>query len=298
MKHDLALRTLAPFSVVMTLIIGATAVTASAETIRFGFYPSRERDEVVAAAKAFCAHVAGGTELTVVPVVSKNYTTGVSALTTGDVDLAWLSPMSVVSAEAAGKARVLLKAVRRDQPFYWGSVIVKRDSGIEAITQLAGKKFGWTDPSSTAGHLITKAALMRAGVKPESDFAANQFLGAHDKLVRAVLDGTVDAGATFANDPEEEVGAWTVYLSPEDAMKIKPIFFTEPIPGDAIAGSATFLDAKKEVTARVVRFLIAMGESEEGRALLKNLYDIDRVAEAEDKDYDSVRLAVKVLSGQ
>jgi ABC-type phosphate/phosphonate transport system substrate-binding protein len=81
-------------------------------------------------------------------------------------------------------------------------------------------------------------------------------------------------------------------------MKIKPIFFTEPIPGDAIAGSATFLDAKKEVTARVVRFLIAMGESEEGRALLKNLYDIDRVAEAEDKDYDSVRLAVKVLSGQ
>lgn len=303
MKHAHTIRFLAAFISISTLIISAAAVpasaqTAAADTIRFGFYPSREREQIVAAAKAFCAHVAGGTELTVVPVVSKNYTSGVTALTSGDVDLAWLSPMSVVSAEAGGRAHVLLKAVRRDQPFYWGAVIVKRDSGIETIAQLAGKKFGWTDPSSTAGHLVTKAALMRAGVKPESDFGANQFLGAHDKLVHAVLDGTVDAGATFANDPEEEVGAWTVYLPAEDAMKIKPIFFTEPIPGDAVAGSAAFLDEQKDVSARVVRFLIAMGESEEGRALLKNLYDIDRLAEAEAKDYDSVRLAVKVLSGQ
>jgi len=284
------------------VLIGAIAVTlaassAFADTVRFGFYPSRDREEIVLAAKAFCAYVAGGTGLTVEPVVSKNYTAGVASLAAGEVDVAWLSPFSLVSAEAGGKVRVLLKSVRRDQPFYWGAVIVKKGSGLASIADLKGKKFGWTDPSSTAGHLVTKAALIRAGIKPETDFATNQFLGAHDRLVRAVLDGTVDAGATFANDLTSGVGAWTVYLPAEQAAEIQPIFFSEPIPGDAVAGAAGFLNAHKDESARLVRFLTAMGESEEGRTLLKALYDVDRLAEAEDKDYDAVRLAVKVLSG-
>lgn len=278
-------------------VIALAASSLCAETVRFGFYPSRDREEIVLAAKAFCAHVAAGTGLTIEPVVSKNYTAGVASLSGGEVDVAWLSPFSLVSAEAGGKVRVLLKSVRRDQPFYWGAVIVKKGSGLASIADLKGKKFGWTDPSSTAGHLVTKAALIRAGIKPETDFAANQFLGAHDRLVKAVLDGTVDAGATFANDLTNEIGAWTVYLTPEQAAEIKPIFFTEPIPGDAVAGSAAFLSANKDESERLVRFLVAMGESDEGRALLKALYDIDRLAEAEDKDYDAVRLAVKVLSG-
>ncbi|MFN0152199.1 MAG: phosphate/phosphite/phosphonate ABC transporter substrate-binding protein [bacterium] len=281
----------------LALTLAFAPARASAEAVRFGFYPSRDRAEVELAAKAFCAHVAAGTGLTIEPVVSKNYTAGVASLTAGEVDVAWLSPFSLVSAEAGGKARVLLKSVRRDQPFYWGAVIVKKESGLETIADLKGKKFGWTDPSSTAGHLVTKAALIRAGIKPETDFGANQFLGAHDRLVKAVLDGTVDAGATFANDPANQIGAWTIYLSAEQASQIKPIFFTEPIPGDAVAGANAFLNAHKDESERLVRFLIAMGETEEGRTLLKTLYDIDRLTDAEDKDYDAVRLAVEVLRG-
>lgn len=275
-----------------------TPTVAAAESVKIGFYPSRERGEIVRAAKAFCQYVSSATGMDVNAVVSKNYTAGVSDLTHGDVDIAWLSPISLVSAESAGKARVLLKAVRREQPFYWGAVVVRKDSGITTIEALKDKRFGWTDPTSTAGHLVTKAALLRAGVDPEGHFESNQFLGAHDRLVEAVFDGTVDAGATFANLPVKGGGgAWHVYLEPEQAEQIKAIFFTEPIPGDAVAGSTTFLDARKEVAEPLIRCLIAMGENETGKKLLQDLYNIDRLANAESEDYDTVRLAVDVLRG-
>ena len=222
----------------------------------------------MAAAKAFCAYVSEDTGIEFVPVVCKTYTQGVSDLTEGRVDLAWLSPISVVTAEGTRKARVLLKAVRRDEPFYWGAVIVKKGSGIESLKAGEGEERRWTDPSSTAGHLMTKAALIRAGIRPETDFVSNQFLGAHDRLVKAVLDGVVQAGATFANDPEKKVGAWTVYLPPEEASQIVPIFFTEPIPGDAVAAGVAFADGKKETLDLTTACLVRMGEDEKGKALL------------------------------
>lgn len=276
--------------------LAAPALPArAAETVRVGFYPSRDRSEVARAAKAFCAYVASSTGLTVEAVVAGNYNEGVGALTSGDVDLAWLSPISVVQAERLGGVHVLFKSMRRDEPYYWGAVVVRKESGITTIEGLRGKRFGWTDPTSTAGHLVTKAALIRAGIRPENEFASNQFLGGHDRLVKAVLDGTVDAGATFANSPEKAIGAWTVYLAPEDAARLSAIFYTEPIPGDALAGSDAFTKKRKAVADTVSACLAAMGDDESGKALLKALYDVDKLIAAESKDYDGVRLAVEAL---
>ncbi len=274
----------------------AVAPASAADVVKIGFYPSRSRGEVMRAAKAFCAYVAEKTEVVVEPVVAANYVEGVDALAKGRVDIAWLSPMSVVSAEKFGKVRVLFKSMRRDEPYYWGAVVVRKDSGITTIEGLHGKKFGWTDPTSTAGHLLTKASLIRAGTRPERDFGSNQFLGGHDRLVQAVLDKTVDAGATFANDPQKGIGAWTAYLKPEEAELLTAIFYTEPIPGDAIVGADGFLAKRKAVADKVAACLTAMGDDPLGKSLLQGLYDVDKLITAESKDYDGVRLAVEALT--
>lgn len=277
------------------VLVFAPQTVRCAETVRIGFYPSRDKGEVMRAAKAFCAYVTGATGVTAEAVVAGNYSEGVGALTSGDVDLAWLSPISVVQAERLGGVHVLFKSMRRDEPYYWGAVVVRKDKEIATIEALRGKRFGWTDPTSTAGHLLTKAALIRAGIRPEKEFASNQFLGGHDRLVRAVLDGTVDAGATFANSPEKGIGAWTVYLTPEEAAQLSAIFYTEPIPGDALAGSDAFIAKRKAIADKVSACLAAMGDDESGKALLKDLYDADKLIAAESKDYDGVRLAVEAL---
>lgn len=279
----------------VALAAGVPAPAADETVVHVGFYPSREREEVIKAARAFCSYCEQTMGITVQPVVAENYTQGVEALADGIVDLAWLSPISVVNAEQNGKARVLLKSMRREEPYYWGAVVVRAESGIASISDLSGKRFGWTDPTSTAGHLLTRAALIRAGVRPERDFGSNQFLGGHDRLVRAVLKGTVDAGATFANDPEKGLGAWTIYLTADEAARLRPIFFTEPIPGDAVAASATFLADHKATADSLVSCLVRMGDDPRGKVLLQSLYNVDRLIPAESKDYDSVRLAVETL---
>ncbi len=284
---------------IATLIFGTLAAVwparPSAAAVRVGFYPSRDRSEVVRAAKAFCDYFAAATGFTVEPVVAENYIDGVNALTQGRVDLAWLSPISVVHAEQNGKARVLLKSMRREEPYYWGAVVVRAESGIKEIGDLKGKRFGWTDPTSTAGHLLTRAALIRAGVRPEREFASNQFLGGHDRLVKAVLKGTVDAGATFANDPEKGIGAWNVYLKPDEAARVRAIFYTEPIPGDAIAGSTPLLTERTAEADSMLACLVRMGDDPQGKTLLQALYNVDRLIPAESKDYDTVRLAIEAL---
>jgi phosphate/phosphite/phosphonate ABC transporter binding protein len=284
---------------IVPLLLGtlaaAWAAPARAESVRVGFYPSRDRAEVVRAAQAFCEFCAASTGFTVEAVVADNYTENVNALTEGKIDLAWLSPISVVHAVQNGEAQVLLKSMRREQPYYWGAVIVRAESSVKTIADLKGKRFGWTDPTSTAGHLLTRAALIRAGVRPEKEFGSNQFLGGHDRLVQAVLKGTVDAGATFANDPEKGIGAWTVYLKPEEATRVRAIFYTEPIPGDAIAGSAPLLADRKADADTMVSCLLSMGDDPQGKTLLQALYNVDRLIPAESKDYDTVRLAVEAL---
>jgi phosphate/phosphite/phosphonate ABC transporter binding protein len=276
-------------------LTAALPAVALGETVRIGFYASRDREEVTRAAKAFCSYCEQTMSVSVVPLVAETYTEGVGALADGSVDLAWLSPISVVQAEQNGKAHVLLKSMRREEPYYWGAVVVRAESGIASIGDLKGKRFGWTDPTSTAGHLLTRAALIRAGMRPERDFGSNQFLGGHDRLVKAVLKGTVDAGATFANDPEKGFGAWTIYLAADEASKLRAIFYTEPIPGDAVVGSTAFLTDRRAVADSMIACLTRMGDDPKGKSLLQSLYNVDRLIPAESKDYDSVRLAVEAL---
>jgi phosphonate transport system substrate-binding protein len=264
-------------------------------TIRIGFYPSHNREQLTVLAKEFCAYLSEKTKFTYEPVVSKDYEDLIAGITKGDVHFAWLSPLSFVKAEAQGNARVLLKSVRGSSPFYWGAIIVRRDKGIEGLDGLRGKRMGWTYPSSTAGYIFTKAALHAEGIDADTYFATNSFIGGYDELVKAVVDGVVDAGAVFANDTENKKGAWTQYLDAKDRRLVKAIYYTKPIPGDTVTGSRLFIDQNPKITNEVLEALLDMGNNEQGKRLLADIYQVDYLVDAESGDYDSVREAARLF---
>jgi phosphonate transport system substrate-binding protein len=105
--------------------------------------------------------------------------------------------------------------------------------------------------------------------------------------VLAVLNGKVDAGATYANSPDNEDTAWMRYLkNPEDVKKIRAIAFSDPIPADNLVISAG-LDPG--IAKKVVDVFIELSRDPKGKKMLRDLYQIDGFVPATDKDYDSVR---------
>ncbi|MBM3319184.1 MAG: phosphate/phosphite/phosphonate ABC transporter substrate-binding protein [Candidatus Eisenbacteria bacterium] len=282
-----------PLSLVLSLgILAALPLDAKEKTtVRLGFYPSHNREQLSILAKEFCSYMSEKTGYDFEPVVSRDYEDLINGITKNEVHFAWLSPLSFVKAEQKKNARVLLKSVRGANPFYWGAIIVRKGSGIESLADLRGKRMGWTYPSSTAGYIFTKAALHAEGIDTDTYFASNSFIGGYDELVRAVVDGVVDAGAVFANDTENQRGAWTQYLNAKERRLVKAIFYTKPIPGDTITGSKVYIEENPKVTNKVLEILLRMGEDEKGRKLLTDLYQVDYLVDAESGDYESVREA-------
>lgn len=273
-----------------------TVVSATDKTIiRMGFYPSHNREQLTVLAKEFCSYLSEKTELQFVPVVSRNYDDLIEGIAKNTVHFSWLSPLSFVKAEKSGNARVMLKSVRGSNPFYWGAIVVRRDSGIRSIKDLVGTRMGWAYPSSTAGYMFTKAALHAMGINTDTYFSSNSFIGGYDEIVKSVLHDVIDAGAVFANDTENKKGAWTQYLSSREARKLRAIFYTRPIPGDTITGSKTFIDAHSKETNKVLQALLEMGDDPEGKNLLRDLYQVDYLVDAESEDYESVREAARMF---
>lgn len=284
--------------VILSLAFTSQSIAATPKKeIVMGFNPAENAELMETNSKAFAEYFKAKTGMNVKTFIATDYTALIEALRSGRVDFAWLPPFSFVKGEKVANAQVLLKSVRKGNPFYYAAIITRSDKGINKIDDLKGKTIAWVDPSSSAGHVFPKASVMnKFKVDPDKFFSKQVFAGSHDALVLSVLNGTVDAGATFCNDLKGTDGAWTQYLKPEDQGKIKVVHVTDPIPGDTMTSSKKFIDNNKELVDMTVKTLVGMNDTEEGKKLLKTLYRIDAVTPAKSADYEPVRAAARLLN--
>src|SRR5208283_222039 len=82
-----------------------------------------------------------------------------------------------------------------------GGVIFTRsdNSQIYKLRDLNGKKFVAVAPYSLGGWLAALRELKKGGIDPYKDFAGLQFLGNHESVIYAVLEGKADAGTASTN---------------------------------------------------------------------------------------------------
>lgn len=271
--------------------------SAAKTEVTIGFNPAENVDVVEMNGKLFSDYYKKNTGVSVKTFIATDYTALIEALRAGRIDFAFLPPFSYVKAEELADAQVLMKSVRKGQAFFYSAIIVRADKGYKTIADLKGKNIAWVDPSSSSGFIVPKASLItKAKVDPDKHFAKQVYAGSHDALVLSVLNGTVDAGATFSNDAKGEDGAWTQFLkSDEDKKKIRVVYVTDPIPGDTMATTKKFIAANKELVDKTTKLLAEMGKNDEGKAILKALYRIDSLTPATSKDYEPLRKAAKVI---
>ena len=273
------------------------AHAAKKTEIVFGFNPAENADTIETNGKKLSEYFQKKTGYTVKTFVATDYTALVEALRSGKIDFAFIPAFSYVKAEEIAGAQVLLKAVRHGKAFLYSAIIVRSDKGYNKIEDLKGKNIAWVDPSSTSGHIIPKASLItKKHIDADTFFHRQIFAGAHDALVLAVLNGTVDAGATFVNDQEGKDGSWHLFLkNPADQKKIKMIFVSDGIPSDTFATTKKLLKEEPELVKKTVATLTEMHKNPEGKQILDVLYKIDSMVPANAKEYEPVRQAAKVL---
>ncbi|MNY24946.1 Phosphate-import protein PhnD precursor [compost metagenome] len=147
----------------------------------------------------------------------------------------------------------------------------------------------FVDPTSTSGGIYPRVMLMNAGLNPDRDLKRVIYAGGHDAAVLAVVRGKVDAGAAYANDPQGVQSAWNVMLKdPKERAQIRMIAVSKPIPADNISVRKGL---SPKITASIKKAFLDMSATPEGRARIKEIYQVDGFVPAEPADYASVREA-------
>ncbi len=283
------------FSLLALIALGlSVGLAQNPIKVRIGFNPTQNSDQLRPAAQAIADYLErrfqGAIEVEI--FIPTEYRGLIEAMRGGNLDFAFFPPDGYVIANQDVGAQVLLKSVRGTSPYYWSAIIVRKDSGIKSVRDLEGKTIAWVDKNSAAGYVFPRAALVAEKLDPDKLFSKQTFAGRHDAAVLAVLNKSVDAAATFANDNRNKSGAWTQFLKPEEAAQLTAVFYSRPIPGDTFSVSKQFITKYPTLSRGIAAALQGIKTPE--NKLLFNLYRIDYMIPAQDSDYDVVRQARKV----
>jgi phosphonate transport system substrate-binding protein len=276
----------------LLVVASVSALAAQMRSLHLVLTPSQKPTDLLVAGEEF-GRVLG--RLVGVPVrvtVAADYAAVVEALRNQTADLAFTHPGGYVLASREAKATIVAKNVWHGKSTFTSRIFVRKDSGVRDLEDLRGKTIAFVDPTSSSGYIYPMALLIQRGLvknrDPKTFFREAVFAGAHDAAMRALLNGHVDAIASFDLAREQ-------YLKdPAERERLTFVAETPPIPEAGIAARAG-LDA--DMFARIRTALVSI----RGPAyadLLKRLYDIDGFEPAEDREYDPVRAAFELVGAR
>lgn len=127
---------------------------------------------------------------------------------------------------------------------YVGYVITRNSSGIQSLQDLRGRHFGYVDAHSASGYVYARHILKSNGLDPDTLFGETSFMGSHDGVIKAVLNGELDAGATY----NEAIEFCRASGLPVGELRI--LAQTDEIPKDAIACNPELPKDKMETLKR------------------------------------------------
>ena len=139
-------------------------------------------------------------------VLYSNYERQVEELLSGRIDAAWNSPLAWIRAQRLGAAagvQVQALTMRDSDRDLTSVVVVRTDSGIAGVADLAGKVVATGAIDSPQSTLIPLSYLRAAGLEPGRDVDVRRFdvgvglhgdhIGGERDAARALVTGEVDA---------------------------------------------------------------------------------------------------------
>jgi phosphonate transport system substrate-binding protein len=251
--------------------------------IIWSFVPSGEMERVAAGAESVADLINKETGLVIQTNVATEYAGVIEAMCSDppETHMASLATFAYVLAADKGCAEAELVSVRFGSPTYNGQFIVRADSGLSSVADLAGKTFCRADPLSTSSWIIPMLTMRAEGVNTDTDLAEVVDAGSHDAVAAAVYNGDCDVGATYVDARtriEEDY--------PDVMEQVVVIAVTEDIPNDGLQYVPSF---PRELRDQINDALLKIAETEEGQEALTTAYQWDALEKHDDTFYDPFR---------
>lgn len=295
--------------------------------IKVLFVPSVEANVIVTGGEVMAQALNEATGLTFEVSVPASYAATIEEMCASPSDtMAFIPAFGYVLANDLCGVDVAFKAVRRGWGVYWTMFVVARDSDIQTLADLNGKKWAYPDAGSTSGYLVPKVMLDEAGIVPGEVLEA----GGHPQAVRAVYTGEADFGTAFyspwaapegaaawkiGDDPEVPVDVNSCALNedksrllcegyrvldaranireefPDVVAKVRILSLSPAIPNDTLSFGPDFpADLRAQIEAALAEFAKsdAWGQSIGS----EDFYGWSGIEPAKDADYDFIRKMV------
>ena len=283
------------FILLALIVVGCAAVPPAAEAptvdsrplLRLGAIPSERAEKIQDQYKGFIEYLERRTGFRIELVVAQDYQGIIEKMGNKELDIALLGPFSyVIAHETAGAHAFASPEYKLTGSNYTSNIITHTGTGITSLVQLKGHSFSFTDPESTSGYLIPKAALLKQKIDPDRDFSQILFLGHHDANVLAVKKRTVDAAAVSSNVLKSLLAKGIV-----DEDEIKILFTSDPIPQSVWA----YRDGLSADLMAQVKQAFFNAHIESG-ALGIYAKDVNRFLPRDDAAYDIIRETTRLLN--
>ncbi len=210
-------------------------------------------------------------------VLKRRYEDTVKGFRNGTIDMALLGPLTYLEAHTVYDVRCILrpKGMNKDGT-YRSVIIVRKDSPITTLSELKGATVAFADYKSTAGNLIPRIMLAKAGIHL-MDLKRYTNFDYYYSVLRAVLGGQFEAGTmkdTIAHR----------YLT----GGIRVIAESKPIPTGCLGVSS---DMAPDVVEKIKSALLALNHDNASNE--KVLSKLDELKNGfiitSNKDYQGIR---------
>ena len=251
------------------------------EYIEMAFVPYGGLEESATGCNDLVRMIEDRTGLVVDSSVAIDFSSVREAMGEGEAQIGWLDTFNYVLANEEHDVDVALVTERDGSTTYQCQLNVRADSGITTLEDLKGKVMCWVDSDSTSRHIIPRILLQAHGLDPDNDFAQTLELSSHDDVIMAVYNGHCDVGVSYSdarNAIEQDI--------PDVKDVIIVLATSADIPNDSISFTEDF---PAEAREQIVKALLEISATEEGRAALEAMYSISDLVQADDSLYDGFR---------
>lgn len=166
-----------------------------------------------------------------------------------------------------------------DDAAFRGIWLVRRDSKINTLADLKGKKICFPPRTALAATMMTQLELQERGIDLQRDVDIS-YVATQDSSIMQVYLKNAAAGATWPL-------AWVSFqrLHPAEAAALEVRFPTAPLINQGLVARN---DVPPAVVARVADLLAGLHQTEQGRTMLARL-PLQQFDKADNASYDVVR---------
>ena len=187
-------------------------------------------------------------------LIAPTYERAVDMIASGQADFAYLGPTPYLQARDKSPIRILAGETENGQAFYQSVLVVRADSPIQRVADLAGKRLALGNEISMASSVAPKLILARAGIG-RTDLAEVAHLDRHERCALAVLHGDYDVGGLRLDIAKSYLPRGLRILATSQPLPPHVVVAADKVPDEQVALARQALLAPTPAGAEAIRAL-------------------------------------------